>query len=75
MSDVSEKRPLTKCVGLYLLKQGRSHRLIHVMDLFKVVKKYRTIEHMCSDAHSITLRGREHNFKTDLLYIRGENKT
>ena len=26
-----------KCFGLYLLKQGRSHRLIHVMDLFKVV--------------------------------------
>ena len=28
---------LQKCFGLYLLKQGRSHRLIHVMDLFKVV--------------------------------------
>jgi len=45
---------------MYLLKQGRSHRLIHVMDLFKVVLKllrqYRTIEQMCSDAHSITLR-------------------
>ena len=26
-----------KCFGLYLLKQGSSHRLIHVMDLFKVV--------------------------------------
>jgi len=26
-----------KCFGLYLLKQGRSHRLIHAMDLFKVV--------------------------------------
>jgi len=26
-----------KCFGLYLLKQGRSHRLIHVMDIFKVV--------------------------------------
>jgi len=37
MSDGSEKRPLKKNVGLYLLKQGRSHRLIHVMDLFKVV--------------------------------------
>ena len=23
--------------ALYLLKQGRSHRLIHVMDLYKVV--------------------------------------
>jgi len=28
---------LQKCFGLYLLKQGRSDRLIHVMDLFKVV--------------------------------------
>jgi len=37
MSDGSEKRPLTKCFGLYLLKQGRSHRLIDVMNLFKVV--------------------------------------
>jgi len=26
-----------KRFGLYLLKQGRSHRVIHVMDLFKVV--------------------------------------
>ena len=34
MSDGNEKRPLTKCFGLYLLKQGRSHRLIHLMDLF-----------------------------------------
>ena len=25
-----------KCFGLYLLKQGRSHQLIHVMDIFKV---------------------------------------
>ena len=28
---------LQKCFGLYLLKQGRSHRLIDVMDLFKAV--------------------------------------
>ena len=28
---------LQKCVGLYLLRQGRSHRVIHVMGLFKVV--------------------------------------
>jgi len=59
MSDGSETRPLTKCFGLYLLKQGRSHRLIRVMDLFKSclkrLKQYRTIEQMCSDAHSITL--------------------
>jgi len=33
MSDGSEKRPLTK---MHLLKQGRSHRLVYVMDLFKV---------------------------------------
>ena len=26
-----------KCFRQYLLKQGRSHRLIYVMDLFKVV--------------------------------------
>ena len=26
-----------KCFGLYLIKQGRLHRLIHVMDLFIVV--------------------------------------
>jgi len=31
MSDGSEKQQ--KCFGLYLLKQGRSHRLIHVIDL------------------------------------------
>ena len=48
-----------KCFGLYLLKHERSHRLIHVMDLFKVVKaseQYRTIEQMCLYAHSITLK-------------------
>ena len=49
-----------KCFGLYLLKQGRSHRLKHVMYLFKsclkLLKQYRTTEQMCSDAHSITLR-------------------
>ena len=28
---------LQKRFGLYLLKLGRSHRLIHVMDLFNVV--------------------------------------
>ena len=28
---------LQKRFGLYLLKQGRSNRLIHVVDLFKVV--------------------------------------
>ena len=54
MSDGSEKRPLTKCFGLYLLKQGRSHRLI---------QQYRTIEQMCSDAHSIAL------INTILLYL------
>jgi len=41
MSDGSEKRPLTKqCFGLYLLKQGRSYRLIHVMDFLKVVQSF-----------------------------------
>ena len=48
---------LLKCFGLYLLKQGHSHRLIHVMDLcLKLLKQYYTIEQMCSDVHSITLR-------------------
>jgi len=39
MSDGSEKRPLTKMLWSVskVLKQGRSHLLIHVMDLFKVV--------------------------------------
>ena len=34
---VAKRVRLQKCFGLYLLKQGRSHRLIHVNDLFKVV--------------------------------------
>ena len=34
-----------KCFGLYLLKQGRSHRLIHVIDLFKVVKAAEAISY------------------------------
>jgi len=37
MLDGSEERPQTKYFGLYLLKQGRTRRLIHVKDLFKVV--------------------------------------
>ena len=45
-----------KCFGLYLLKQGRSHRCIHVMALFKVVKASEAISEICSDAHSITLK-------------------
>ena len=53
MSDESEKGPLTKLLWSDLLKQGRSHRLIHVMDLFY---RDRKIEQMCSDAHSITLK-------------------
>ena len=31
------KASVNKNAGLYLLKQGRSYRLIHVMDLFKGV--------------------------------------
>ena len=35
MSDGSEKQ--TKYVGLNLLKQGRTHRLIHVQGLLNVL--------------------------------------
>ena len=40
---------------------------MHVMDLFKaclkLLKQYRTIEKMCSDAHSITLILRQTLYK------------
>ena len=40
MSDGSEKRPLTKMLWSVSIETlGHSHRLIHVMDLFKVMFK------------------------------------
>jgi len=35
MSDGGEKRPLTKMLWSVSIKQGRSRRLIHLMDIFK----------------------------------------
>jgi len=34
-----------KCFSLYWLKQGRSHRLINIMDLLKVVKASEAISY------------------------------
>ena len=45
MSDGSEKRPLTKMLWSVYIKTS----------CLKLLKQYRTIEQMCSDAHSITL--------------------
>ena len=61
MSDGSEKCPLTKMLWSVSIKtrtfasvntcNGSKH-----VSCLKLLKKYCTIEQMCSDAHSITLR-------------------
>ena len=42
MSDGSEERPQTKMIWYISTKTRRTHRLIHVKDLFKVVKSSRS---------------------------------
>ena len=59
MSDGSEKRPLTKMLWSVSIKT-RTFSSVNTCNGFflsclKLPKQYRTIEQMCSDAHSITL--------------------
>ena len=59
MSDGSEKRPLTKMLWSVSIKT-RTFALVNTCNgsfksCLKLLKQYRTIEQMCSDAHSITL--------------------
>ena len=60
MSDGSEKRPLTKMLWSVSIKT-RTFASVNTcngyfLSCLKLLKHYRTIEQMCSDAHSITLR-------------------
>ena len=59
MSDGSEKRPLTKMLWSVSIKT-RTFASVNTCNgsfysCLKLLKQYRTIEQMCSDAHSITL--------------------
>jgi len=58
MSDVSEKRPLTKMLWSVSIKTSTFASVNTCNGSFKcclkLLKQYRTIEQMCSDAHSIT---------------------
>ena len=68
MSDGSEKRPLTKMLWSVSIKT-RTFASVnkcngYFLSCLKLQKQYRTIEQMCSDAHSITLSSLELN---DLL--------
>ena len=59
MSDRSEKRPLTKMLWSVSIKT-RTFASVNTcngsfLSCLKLLKQYRTIERMCSDAHSITL--------------------
>ena len=54
MSDGSEKRPLTKMLWSVSIKT-RTFASVNTCNGLKLLKQYRTIEQMCSDAHSITL--------------------
>ena len=61
MSDGSEKRPLTKLLW-YVSIKTRTFVSVHtcngsVLSCLKLLKQNRTIEQMCSDAHSINLSG------------------
>ena len=61
MSDRSEKRPLTKMLWSVSIKT-RIFASVNTcngsfLSCLKLLKQYRTIEQMCSDAHSITLKG------------------
>jgi len=59
MSDGSEKRPLTKMLWSVSIKTSTFASVNKCNGSFqsclKLLKQYRTIEQMCSDAHSITL--------------------
>ena len=62
MSDGSEKRPLTKKLWSVSTKT-RTFASVNTCNGFfksclKLLKQYRTIEQMCSDAQSITLRNK-----------------
>ena len=57
MSDGSEKRPLTKMRWSVSIKT-RTFAAVNTCNgsfCLKLLNQYRTIEQMCSDAHSITL--------------------
>ena len=59
MSDASEKRPLRNMLWCVSIKT-RTFASVNTCNgsfesCFKLLKQYRTIEQMCSDAHSITL--------------------
>ena len=59
MSDGSEKRPLTKILWSVSIKT-RMFASVNTCNgsffsCLKLLKQYRTIEQMCSDAHNITL--------------------
>ena len=59
MSDGSEKRPLTKMLWSVSIKT-RTYASVNTCNgsfysCLKLLKQYRTIEQICSDAHSITL--------------------
>ena len=59
MSDGSEKRPLTKMLWSVSI-ETRTFASVNTCNgsfksCLKLLKQYRTIEQMCSDAHSITL--------------------
>jgi len=56
MSDGSEKHPLTKMRWSVSIKT-RTFASVNgsFKSCLKLLKQYRTIEQMCSDAHSITL--------------------
>ena len=65
MSDGSEKRPLTKMLWSVSIKT-RTFASVNTCygsckSCLKLLKQYRTIEQMCSDAHSITLTMRYFN--------------
>ena len=60
MSDGSEKRPLTKMLWSVSIKT-RTFASFNTCNgsfksCLKLLKQYRTLEQMCSDAHSITLK-------------------
>ena len=59
MSDGREKCPLTKMLWFVSIKT-RTFASVNTFNGYfysclKLLKQYRTIEQMCSDAHSITL--------------------
>ena len=59
MSDGSEKRPFTKMLWSVSIKT-RTFASVNTCNgsfysCLKLLKQYRTIEQMCSDAHSITI--------------------